>query len=477
MSSCPPSTRPPPSRRSGPDARRLSADRGGQRIHRRTAAVARDRRRRDRRAPPGFGAACFAGLVAATAGVVCFMDADGSLDPPTWSSWPTPWLRGDRPGPRRPPAERGRGRPTHGLANRALAAECAAVPDGSHDLGPMRAARRPPLLALGIEDRRSGWPLEMVLRAARAGWRIDETSARMRPDRPLQGDGHVRGTVEAVHDMAGSSPNVTAVPTCQLSCWPRRRRRAGPRPAARPPCTPEQAAALAAAALADTLAASGPRPRPPACSWCSKARRGAGCLPASRCAPARRRTGRAPRRGDGRRLRTSAAVPALLIGMDTPQVTVPASGRRPGDGWPAGADAVIGLATDGGYWAVGLQRPARRGLPRRADEHVEHRRRAATAGCAPADSASSCWPSSATSTPGPTPWRSPRRCRPAGPRRPSMRIGRHLGPMHANLVTNGLNSARPVTDLAQRRPAGPAPPGRPATASHTTPSTTGTVRP
>jgi hypothetical protein len=29
------------------------------------------------------------------------------------------------------------------------------------------AARREPLLALGIEDRRSGWPLEMVLRAVR----------------------------------------------------------------------------------------------------------------------------------------------------------------------------------------------------------------------------------------------------------------------------------------------------------------------
>src|ERR1700712_5337349 len=34
------------------------------------------------RAPPrGFGAACFAGLLAADAEVVCFMDCDGSLDP------------------------------------------------------------------------------------------------------------------------------------------------------------------------------------------------------------------------------------------------------------------------------------------------------------------------------------------------------------------------------------------------------------
>ena len=42
------------------------------------------------------------------------------------------------------------------------------------DLGPVRPARRRALLELGIEDRRSGWPLEMVLRAAQAGWRIAE---------------------------------------------------------------------------------------------------------------------------------------------------------------------------------------------------------------------------------------------------------------------------------------------------------------
>ncbi|MDQ3741145.1 MAG: glycosyltransferase, partial [Actinomycetota bacterium] len=38
------------------------------------ATVVREERR-------GFGAACFAGLTAATADVVCFMDCDGSLDP------------------------------------------------------------------------------------------------------------------------------------------------------------------------------------------------------------------------------------------------------------------------------------------------------------------------------------------------------------------------------------------------------------
>jgi dTDP-L-rhamnose 4-epimerase len=66
----------------------------------------------------------------------------------------------------------------------------------------MRAAARAPLLDLGIADRRFGWPLEMVLRAAGAGWRVAEVDV---PYRPRTGrskvTGTVRGTARAVHDM------------------------------------------------------------------------------------------------------------------------------------------------------------------------------------------------------------------------------------------------------------------------------------
>jgi len=124
-----------------------------------------------------------------------------------------------------------------------------------------------------------------------------------------------------------------------------------------PPCTPEQAAALAAAALGDTLATV-------------------------RATPARRRVlvldgdpgpwltpgfEVLPQRGDGLDERLDAAMsdafdvlgdtPALLIGMDTPQVTVPMLAAA-ADRLAAGADAVLGPASDGGYWAIGLQRPA-----------------------------------------------------------------------------------------------------------------------
>lgn len=70
------------------------------------------------------------------------------------------------------------------------------------DLGPMRAARREALLALDLSDRRSGYPLQMVVRAADAGWRVRERDV---PYLPRTGRSKVtgtwRGTWNAVRDM------------------------------------------------------------------------------------------------------------------------------------------------------------------------------------------------------------------------------------------------------------------------------------
>jgi glycosyltransferase involved in cell wall biosynthesis len=152
----------------------------------------------------GFGAACYAGLVAATADVVCFMDCDGSLDPRDLPRVADPVVIGEADlvmGARQ--LERGAMPPHAQVANRVLAFELRRRTQRSlTDLGPMRAARRRALLDLGIEDRRFGWPLEMVLRAAAAGWRIEE---RPVPYRAREGrskiTGTVRGTVRAVRDM------------------------------------------------------------------------------------------------------------------------------------------------------------------------------------------------------------------------------------------------------------------------------------
>jgi glycosyltransferase involved in cell wall biosynthesis len=156
----------------------------------------------------GFGAACFAGLSAASAELVCFMDCDGSFDPADLPRVADPVLAGEADlmlGSRR--AEPGAW-PLHArLANKALTLELRRRSGiRLSDIGPMRCARRADLLALGLRDRRFGWPLEMVLRAAAEGWRVREVPV----DYSTRGGGRskvtgtVRGTARTVRDMAAA---------------------------------------------------------------------------------------------------------------------------------------------------------------------------------------------------------------------------------------------------------------------------------
>jgi len=133
------------------------------------------------------------------------MDGDGSLDPAALASVAQPVIDGQADlvlGERR--AARAAW-PVHArLANRYLAATMRRRTGVAiSDLGPMRAARRVDLLGLGIQDRRSGWPLEMVVRAARAGWRVHSVPVAYghRSGRSKV-TGTVRGTLTAVHDMS-----------------------------------------------------------------------------------------------------------------------------------------------------------------------------------------------------------------------------------------------------------------------------------
>ena len=155
---------------------------------------------------PGFGAACFAGLTAAEAELVCFMDCDASFDPRELSRVADPVASGTADlvlGARRPAP--GAGWPPHArVANAVLALELRRRTGVRvTDIGPMRAARREALLALGIRDRGFGWPLEMVLRAARAGWGIEEAPVTyLAREGRSKVTGTARGTVRAVRDMA-----------------------------------------------------------------------------------------------------------------------------------------------------------------------------------------------------------------------------------------------------------------------------------
>ena len=154
---------------------------------------------------PGFGAACHAGLVAARSPVVAFMDCDASLDPSELPAVAEPVAAGRADlvlGAR--VAEPGAW-PAHARAANRLIALRLRRSTGVRlsDLGPMRAARRDELLDLGIRDRRFGWPLEMVVRAAAAGWRIAEEDVRYRPRiGRSKVTGTVRGTALAMLDMA-----------------------------------------------------------------------------------------------------------------------------------------------------------------------------------------------------------------------------------------------------------------------------------
>ena len=158
-------------------------------------------------APRGFGAACVAGLLATAPAddVVCFLDADGSLDPQELPRVADPVLDGeaDLVLGRRRPTTRGAWPPHARLGNLAVASSLRRrTPYDLHDLGPMRACRRDALVALDLRDRRSGYPLEMVLAAAAAGWRVREVDVAYAPRTGRSKvTGTVGGTVRAVRDM------------------------------------------------------------------------------------------------------------------------------------------------------------------------------------------------------------------------------------------------------------------------------------
>ncbi|HEU5475738.1 MAG TPA: glycosyltransferase family 2 protein [Actinophytocola sp.] len=160
----------------------------------------------------GYGAAVHTGLVHATAEIVCFLDADGSLDPaelPKLVAFVASGRARLAVG-RRVPVARGCW-PWHARAGtRVLAALLRRRGLTVTDIAPMRAARRADLLRLEVRDRALGYPLELLLRAAAADWPVVELDVAYRPRTAgtrsrMAGSvrGSVRGTVRGVRDMAG----------------------------------------------------------------------------------------------------------------------------------------------------------------------------------------------------------------------------------------------------------------------------------
>jgi glycosyltransferase involved in cell wall biosynthesis len=162
-----------------------------------TAAVAREAGARVVSEPRrGYGAACFAGVGAlpSDAGIAVFIDADGSQHPEEIPLVLAPVLAGRADlvlGARR---LHGR-HPVHAAAGTRLVARFVAwrwrVPIS--DFGPLRAIRADLLQRLNMRDRASGWPVEMVVKAAVLGARILEVPVSHAPR--LAGRSKVSGTL------------------------------------------------------------------------------------------------------------------------------------------------------------------------------------------------------------------------------------------------------------------------------------------
>lgn len=156
-------------------------------------------------ARPGYGSAVHAGIVAAKTPIVAVLDGDGSLDPAELPGLVAELDSGADMAIGRRRAVPGLRWPWH--ARLGTAAVCWRLRQRYrlpvHDIAPMRVARRDALLGLGVVDRRSGYPVELLVRAARAGWRVAERDVAYGPRTGGKSkvSGSVRGSVVAALDF------------------------------------------------------------------------------------------------------------------------------------------------------------------------------------------------------------------------------------------------------------------------------------
>jgi glycosyltransferase involved in cell wall biosynthesis len=160
----------------------------------------------------GYGAAVHAGVSASVADHVAILDGDGSMDPQEIPALLDLVLAGDADMVcgRRRPTERGIW-PWHARAGNTAVLWWLRRRTGLalHDIAPVRVCRRDALLALGVEDRRFGYPVELLSKAQSAGWRLVERDVSYRPraeGTKSKVSGSVKGTVRAARDFARVLP-------------------------------------------------------------------------------------------------------------------------------------------------------------------------------------------------------------------------------------------------------------------------------
>ncbi len=158
---------------------------------------------------PGYGAAVHAGVLAARTELIAVMDGDGSFDANDLLPLIEDVVSGRATmavGRRRPT---GRGVwPWHArLGNRAVVGWLRyRVNFPVRDIAPIRVCWREDLIGLGVEDRRFGYPVELMQRAVAAGWRITERDVPYHPRAAgtrSKVSGSVVGTVRTARDFYG----------------------------------------------------------------------------------------------------------------------------------------------------------------------------------------------------------------------------------------------------------------------------------
>ena len=147
----------------------------------------------------GYGYACLAGVLAAKeADVIVLLDGDAADDPDDLFRILSPLLAGeaDLVVGSRTLGEREPGSMTlqQVLGNRLTAFLMRSIYGMKvSDLGSFRAIRREDLLALEMREMTYGWPVEMMVKAARVGYRYREVPVRHR--RRSGGSSKVGGTL------------------------------------------------------------------------------------------------------------------------------------------------------------------------------------------------------------------------------------------------------------------------------------------
>lgn len=183
-----------------------STDRTSELARQSSADVVREERR-------GYGSACFAGFRSAVeANIIVFMDGDGADNPAHIPELTRPIEEGRADlviGSR----ERGQAEPgalrIQARAGNWLAAQLMRLLYGLRvtDLGPFRAIRREVLEALDMQEMTYGWPTEMMVKAARRGYRVLEIPVdyRKRAGGRSKISGTIRGTLLAGYFILGTT--------------------------------------------------------------------------------------------------------------------------------------------------------------------------------------------------------------------------------------------------------------------------------